>query len=270
MPWDEAPGEDSFSATGTSLASHAAEGASTPEVAEGASSSAEGKEANLPPEFQSQLDAYKKQLQADYTKNMQGLADEKKSLGEKAQAFERLLTDANYRQQFLKALGAQGGEAQQANQPAYMAPEHYEKLQEDTLLPVQSAAYQVVKETLSPILQQFMEYRGYIDEIRQHFAGGEWQTISSKYENSEQFVGKAKELFDKAGGAMTREQALFAVAGPNLKAPTTGTRKADNPVDTRQGATLYQNGATAASGRPTGKQKLSLADLLHQRLAGRG
>lgn len=219
--------------------------------------------ASLPPELQSLY----KGMQAAYTKKSQARETTLKASQEKAQAFEKIVADPEYRRAFLAALGQttqpNGTQAPSADEPAWRKVKPSDALEEPTLHAVKAAGYELLDELgVMQTIREIIAYKPMIDQLLNRATGDEFSTIAQKYTGADEHRDAALALLSKVPkGSLTMEQALFAVAGPSLKAPTKEPAQPENrSVDKRQ-AQLLQNATSSVNGRPTTK-KISLLDLV--------
>ena len=224
-------------------------------------------------------------LQADYTRKMQALAEQRKELEkekEKAAAFDRLMTDPQYRQALFGAAGAlQGpGEPSESAAPPFADVNLDEVLDPDTKTAVQAAAYQVIQEHLLPDLER---YKNVIEDMYREAKVSEWNSLVQKYPVAKNHLNEVS-AFLQANPNVSLEQALFAVAGRELvggahTTPTTqqgripGMGQPANGTGSN-GATMQQAQALmtpgAASGAHTAPKKRPLVDIVKEAMRRNG
>lgn len=221
----------------------------------------------LPPELQALVDAKVKSFQADYTRKRKEESEALAKAQEKAQAFDRLITDAQYRQQFVGAF--QGQQAAQGGQrEPWMDLDPATFFDEPTHNAAQAAAYRVNQKILTPIVQELEGYKKLINEVilpfvqnyQQTSAQSEWKALEGKFQGAAQHK-EAVDALRKQAPNLSYEQALYAVAGPSLRALGPGEKSPEN----KQRGTLFNGTTASANGRPA-SGKVDLVSLVSQAL----
>lgn len=228
-------------------------------------------ESDLPPELQALVDAKVKSFQADYTKKRKEESELLTKAQEKAAAFERLISDPNYRQQFIAALGVQPAQ-QSAQREAWMDLDPASVFDEKTHDGIRAAQYRMFQQQMAPIVQELEKYKALINDTilpavktyQSSSVQSEWKGLEAKYQGVAQHK-EAVEALRKQAPNLTIEQALYAVAGPTLRALGPGTKAPEN----KQQGVLFNGTTAAANGRPSAA-KVDLTSLVDQALRRSG
>ena len=169
--------------------------------------------ASLSPELQ----AIYKRMESGLQKKFQALAEEKKSLGEKAGMLDRILTDPEYRSAVLKSLGG-AEKAPEAQEGTYMRinphegfklSEHFD---EQTVKGMEAAAANVIEKYLLPKLKP---YENALVALLSQQVNTGWQDLVKQYPGAEKHRVAVDSIRQQAPN-LSLEQALFAVAGREL------------------------------------------------------
>jgi len=220
----------------------------------------------LPDDVRSIVEKFQKSFQGDYTRKRKEESEALAKAQEKAAALDRLISDPEYAARFMAAMqaGKQPTQAQAEEQP-WMKADPAAYFNDENVTHIKAASFQVVREVMAPVFQELEQYKKLINEqflpvikeYQEQKVNGAWKTLESKFSNAGQYKEAVDKLRQQAPG-LSHEQALYAVAGSNLKAlGPTGQRPAENK---RQGQLF--NGSTSGNNRSGGK--VDLTDLITQ------
>jgi len=220
----------------------------------------------LPDDVRSIVEKFQKSFQGDYTRKRKEESEALAKAQEKAAALDRLISDPDYAARFMAAMqaGKQPAQTNVEEQP-WMKADPAAYFNDENVTHIKAASFQVVREVMAPVFQELEQYKKLINEqflpvikeFQEQKVSGAWKALETKYANANQYKEAADKLRQTAPH-LSHEQALYAVAGPNLKAlGPTGQRPAENK---RQGQLF--NGSTSGNNRSGGK--VDLTDLITQ------
>ena len=196
----------------------------------------------IPEELQPIYDTMVRGMNAKFRE----LADERKALEEKAGMVDKILTDPQARAVFLASAGALNEQGQGQDQQAgfsFNARPDFDidsAFEPDTPPAIEALIGRYLDQHVLPVVQT---YARAIENVYHKMGDQEWDGLASRFPGADKHKA-AVQQFRAANPQSTLEQALFAVAGPNLQAKAV---KRTKPKPKPKGLSLTKQSSVPAS-----------------------